>query len=57
MINEANMVSGELIKLWYHFVDIIKMSPRMEVAHYETQFYQTMTQFWSNYFRQEPEKT
>lgn len=34
MLNESNLVSGELIKLWHHFVDLLKMSPRFSTAHY-----------------------
>ena len=34
ILNETNLVSGQLLKLWHHFVDLIKISPRLAVAHY-----------------------
>lgn len=51
MLDEVNMVSGELLKLWHHFVDLIKISPRFTLAHYEEISRRQLEAFWGRFRR------
>ena len=53
MINESNLISAEMIKLWHHFIDLLKISPRFVTAYYETITLAQMEQFWTNYCKKE----
>lgn len=46
MLNETNLISGELLKLWHHYLDLIRISPRFATAHLEDLYHQTQQRQW-----------
>lgn len=53
MLNETNLISAEMIKLWHHYIDLLKISPRFTVAYYESIYLEQMRDFWSNFRKRE----
>ena len=57
ILNESNLISGEMIKLWHHYIDLLKISPRFTTAYYEINTLQKMQIFWNNYFSKQLQVT
>lgn len=46
MLNETNLISGELLKLWHHYIDLIKINPRFASAHLEDLHVRAQQKLW-----------
>ena len=47
MLDETNIISSQLVKLWHCYLDLFRIAPRFSVSCLEVDYQAKMKDFWS----------
>ena len=47
MLNETNIISSQLVKLWHCYIDIFRINPRFAICCLQSDYQLKKKEFWT----------